>query len=225
MSGGRSVVGATVSGAGRAVSAAGARVPGTRWTDPGAGTTVSGEGTVPLSAESRHPEREFLDAPQKLVVVCWLANARDRGRGNSLDDAVGVVGRGVQLDLWMAGKSGLYFRGKPAGPDGSQEVVRKVRDEASEVPQELRRLAIAHLLERENPVSALLLERDSRFSSSVGVTSVGSRTPHRMFVVDLERAASSSWYGQDHDRRYTGRNEERGPSLLGGDRAGSSWWP
>jgi hypothetical protein len=55
--------------------------------------------------------------------------------------------------------------------------------------------------------------------------SVGSRMPHRMFVVDLERATASSWYGQDHDRRCTGRNEERGPSLLGGDRAGSSWWP
>jgi hypothetical protein len=53
---------------------------------------------------------------------------------------------------------------------------------------------------------------------------VGSRTLHRMFVVDLERAAASSWYGQDHDRRCTGQNEERGPSLLGGDRAGSSWW-
>jgi hypothetical protein len=31
-----------------------------------------------------------------------------------------------------------------------------VWDEASEVLQKLRRLAIAHLLERENPVSALL---------------------------------------------------------------------
>jgi hypothetical protein len=85
-----------------------------------------------------------------------LANAGERGRRNCLDDAVSAVGRGVQLDLWVAGKSGLRFRGKPTGPNGSQEVVRQVRGEASEVSQELRRLAIAHLLERENPVSALL---------------------------------------------------------------------
>jgi hypothetical protein len=41
-----------------------------------------------------------------------------------------------------------------------------------------------------------------------GNENVGSRTPHRMFVVDLERAAASSWYGQD-DVRCTGPNEER----------------
>jgi hypothetical protein len=68
------------------------------------------------------------------------------GGGNRLDDAVSAVGRDVQLDLWMAGKSGLHVCGKPASPDGTQEVVRRVRDEASEVAQELRRLAIAHLL-------------------------------------------------------------------------------
>jgi hypothetical protein len=77
------------------------------------------------------------------------------GGGTSLD-AVCTVGRCVQLDLWMAGKSGLYFRGKAAGTGGSKEVVRQVRDEASEVPQEMCRLAIAHLLERENPVRELL---------------------------------------------------------------------
>jgi hypothetical protein len=37
---------------------------------PGAGTAVCGEGAVPLSAESCHPAREFLDAPQKLVPNC-----------------------------------------------------------------------------------------------------------------------------------------------------------
>jgi hypothetical protein len=88
MSGGRPVAGAAVSGAG-------VKVPGTRWTVSGAGTTVSGEGAVPLSAESRDPAREFLEAPQKLGVVCWLTNDRERGRGNSLNDAVGAVGRGV----------------------------------------------------------------------------------------------------------------------------------
>jgi hypothetical protein len=92
-----------------------------------------------------------------------LANAGERGRGNCLDDAVSAIGRGVQLDLWMAGKSGLHFRGKPAGPDGSQEIVRQAPDEASEVPQELRRLAIAHLLERKNPVSALLPREEQSF--------------------------------------------------------------
>jgi hypothetical protein len=113
-------------------------------------------GAVSLSAESCHLAREFLDAPQKQVVVRRLANARERGRGNSLDDAVCTVCRGVQLDLWMASKSGLYFR----GPDGLQKVVR---DETSEVPQELRRLAVAHLLERENPVSALLPQEGPPF--------------------------------------------------------------
>jgi hypothetical protein len=63
-----------------------------------------------------------------------LANARE----HSLGDAVSAVGHGVQLDLWMAGKSGLHFHGKPAGPNGSQEVFRQVRNEAFEVPQELR---------------------------------------------------------------------------------------
>jgi hypothetical protein len=85
-----------------------------------------------------------------------LDNARESGQGNSLDDAVGAVGRGVQLDLWIAGKNGLYFRGKPAGPDGSQVVVRQVRNGDSQVPQELRRLSNAHFLEPENPVRALL---------------------------------------------------------------------
>jgi hypothetical protein len=136
MSGGRPVVGAAISGAGRAVSAAGVRVPASRWTVSGAGTAVSGQGAVPLGAESCHSAREYLDASQMLV-VSWLANARERGWGNRLDDAVSSVGRDVQLDLWMAGKSGLHVCGKPAGPDGSQGVVRQVRDEASEVPQEL----------------------------------------------------------------------------------------
>jgi hypothetical protein len=48
--------------------------------------------------------------------------------------------------------------------------------------------------------------------------------PHRMFVVVLERAAASSWYGQDEVRRCTGRNEKQcglywaaiGPVRLGG---------
>jgi hypothetical protein len=96
--------------------------------------TVSGRGAVALSSESRHPAREFLDAPQKLVVVRQLANARECGRGNSLDDVFGTVGRSVQLDLWITSKSDLYFRGKPTGPDGWKEVIRQVRDEASEVP-------------------------------------------------------------------------------------------
>jgi hypothetical protein len=48
--------------------------------------------------------------------------------------------------------------------------------------------------------------------------------PHRMFVVVFERAATSSWYGHDQDRRCTGRNEEQcglywaaiGPVRFGG---------
>jgi hypothetical protein len=116
---GRPVVGAAVSGAG-------VRFPGSGWTVSGAATTVSGEGAVPLSAESRHPATEFLDVTKKFV-VCWLAHVRERGRGNSPDDAVGAVRSAVQLEIRMAGNSRLYFRGKTAGPDGSQEAVRQVR--------------------------------------------------------------------------------------------------
>jgi hypothetical protein len=61
------------------------------------GTTVSREGRS-LKAESRCLAREFLDAHQKLVVVCWLTNACDDGWGNCLEDVVGTVGHGVQLD-------------------------------------------------------------------------------------------------------------------------------
>jgi hypothetical protein len=35
---------------------------------------VPGEGAVPLSAESHHLASEFLNAPQKLVIVSRLAN-------------------------------------------------------------------------------------------------------------------------------------------------------
>jgi hypothetical protein len=49
-------------------------------------------------------------------------------------------------------------------------------------------------------------------------------TTHRKFVVVLERAASSSWYGEDRDSCCIGLNEERyglywaaiGPVCLGG---------
>jgi hypothetical protein len=134
---------------------------------------VFGEGAVPLGAESCHSAREFLDASQKLV-VCWLANARERERGNGLDVAVSAVGREVQLDLWMAGKSGLHVCGKPAGPDGSQEVVRQVRDEASEVIRNCDGL--------RSPISSSVriqqarcsLERPSRFRSSVLSLEYGS---------------------------------------------------
>jgi hypothetical protein len=112
MSGERSVVGTTISGDGRAV-------PGTVVSSrDGAGTmvsgaqmTVPGEWVVPLSAESHHLEREFLDAHQKLVIVRRLANVRECGWRSSLGDVVCTVGSSVQLNLWMASKSGLYFSG------------------------------------------------------------------------------------------------------------------
>jgi hypothetical protein len=94
MSGGLPVVAAANSGAGRAVSAAGVGVPGSRWTVRGAGTAVSGQEAVLVGAESCHSAREFLDASQKLI-VCLLANARERGAGNRLDDAVSAVCREV----------------------------------------------------------------------------------------------------------------------------------
>jgi hypothetical protein len=58
---------------------------------------------------------------------------------------------------------------------------------------------------------------------SLWYTPVGSRTPHRMFVVVLERAAASSWYGQYQDRRCTGRNEERGCTRMNEERCGLYW--
>jgi hypothetical protein len=87
------------------------RVPGAGPKVSGTGTTVPGEGAVPLSAESRYLARELLDAPQKLLIVRPLANARERGRGNSLGDAVCTVGRSVQFGFWMTRKTGLYFGG------------------------------------------------------------------------------------------------------------------
>jgi hypothetical protein len=54
-----------------------------------------------------------------------------------------------------------------------------------------------------------------------------------MFMVVLEGAAASSWYGQDQDRRCTRQNEERCCSGLNeeqcslywdGDQVGSFWW-
>jgi hypothetical protein len=51
----------------------------------------------------------------------------------------------------------------------------------------------------------------------------GSHTPHRMFVIVLERAAVSSWYGQDQDHRCTGRNEERCCTGLNEERCSLYW--
>jgi hypothetical protein len=81
MSGERSVVGAAISGDGRAVAGTVVRMPGTRAMASGAEPTVPGEGALPLRAEGRHLEREFLDVHQKLVIIRRLANARERGRG------------------------------------------------------------------------------------------------------------------------------------------------
>jgi hypothetical protein len=58
---------------------------------PGAETTVSVDGAVPLSAGSRYPAKEFLDANQNLDVVCWFGNALGRRQGNSLHDAVSAA--------------------------------------------------------------------------------------------------------------------------------------
>jgi predicted small lipoprotein YifL len=54
---------------------------------------------------------------------------------SGLYDVVGTAGCGVKSPL-----------GLPAGPDTVEEGVRHVRVEASEVPQELGRLAVSHLL-------------------------------------------------------------------------------
>jgi hypothetical protein len=76
---------------------------------PGVGAMVSGDGSVPLGTESHNLAREFLDALQKLVIVRRFAKSLEREWGDNLDDAVCTVDRGVQLDLWKAGKSGLYL--------------------------------------------------------------------------------------------------------------------
>jgi hypothetical protein len=52
---------------------------------------------------------------------------------------------------------------------------------------------------------------------------VGSHTPYQTFMVDLERTATSSWYGQDQDRHCTGRNEERCCTGLSEERCGLYW--
>jgi hypothetical protein len=72
---------------------------------------VPAAGVFPLNVECPRLAREFLDASQKLVTVRRLAHSRECGRGNSLCDAVCTVGRGIQLNLWMAGNSGLYSGG------------------------------------------------------------------------------------------------------------------
>jgi hypothetical protein len=95
----------------RSVAGAGGAAPGSVVMVPWAGRTVPGAGAIPLTAKSRHPARDFLDALQKLVIVRRLANARERGRGNSDGDTVCTVGRSVQLDFWMAVMGGLYFGG------------------------------------------------------------------------------------------------------------------
>jgi hypothetical protein len=69
---------------------------------------IPGSGVVLLSAESRRLARELLNEVQKLSVTNWLASARERKRRDGLGDAVYTVGRGVQLDLGLAGESGLY---------------------------------------------------------------------------------------------------------------------
>jgi hypothetical protein len=86
-------------------------VPGTGGTVSRAGTTVPGEGEVPFSAESRHLARQFLCVPQEFGIVRRLANDRERGWGSSFGGVVCTLGSGVQLEIWMAGKSGLYFYG------------------------------------------------------------------------------------------------------------------
>jgi hypothetical protein len=100
-SGGRSAGGATVTGAEESVPGAVARV-----CRPG--RTVPGTGVVPFGAESFHTLGEFVNAPQKFCIVCWLDNARGRGPRSRLDDAVCADGRSVQLDPRMGGKSGPY---------------------------------------------------------------------------------------------------------------------
>jgi hypothetical protein len=99
-SGGRSVGGATVTGAGGSIPGAVARV-----SRPA--RTVTGAGAVRSGAESFHTLGEFVNAPQKFCIVCWLDNASERGPRSRLDDAVCADGR-IQLDPRMAGKSGPY---------------------------------------------------------------------------------------------------------------------
>jgi hypothetical protein len=75
----------------------------------------------------------------------------------SEDGGTVLMMRSAQSAAASSSTSGWQTRAACAsGPDGSQEVVRQVRGEASELSQELRRLAIAHLLKRDYPVSALL---------------------------------------------------------------------
>lgn len=94
----------------------------------GTGKVVHGTeaGVCALSAECFHLAPE-LDMLQKHGIVVGLTNTRRRQWGRGLGGAISTAGRGVQLSFSLAGKSGRYVGGYPAGPDAADEVVRNVR--------------------------------------------------------------------------------------------------
>jgi hypothetical protein len=88
--GGRTVVEAVISGAGRVTSRAVTWLPGARAAVSGAGAAVA-----PFGAESLHPTREFPVALQERGVFGRSDNSREFWQGYGYDDAVCTVGRGI----------------------------------------------------------------------------------------------------------------------------------
>jgi hypothetical protein len=95
---------------------------------------ILGLGTVPLGGEIRQLEREVVEAFQNLCTVRYLANARERRRGDGLGDAIFAEGSSVEPDLGHTSKNGLYIGRQPASPENALKVVRYGRCEVPEVP-------------------------------------------------------------------------------------------
>jgi hypothetical protein len=91
-------------------------------------------------------------------VRCFSFHAGGRRRADS--ECIFVV-------LGLAGEDGLNVGGCPAGPSTSEEVVWHVWDKALDVPQKLRRLTVARLLEGKKLMDALLSRGTSRLTNSV----------------------------------------------------------
>lgn len=124
----------------------------------GVGRRVSGAvaGAVLLGPECCHLSGEVLYFFPECGVGRW-PHASERRLRCSLSDAVCAAGGGFQTAIILAGEYGPYVGRQPTGPDGAQDILGHVGGEGSEMPQELRRFTVTHLLDRDELVDALLL--------------------------------------------------------------------
>jgi hypothetical protein len=107
---------------------------------------------VPLSVEFCHLAGEVHDTRSKRVAV-GCGNAHELLLRRDLEDAVGTVSSFVHCALRPASENGQYVEGKSAVPEAAGDV-RYIRKKASEVHQELERLAVANF-ERAELVDVL----------------------------------------------------------------------